>query len=363
MKLNINRSLKKALIIITILLICAISFLLYNQIKYPGSKEEKVVLYNYNNKANINYKVFLKPNILYSDTSIGEGNTYITEFVDHIDAVFNYEFKGERIADIKGDYEVIASVEGYTAEKESEKTIWKKDFVLLSKTSFDINDKTISIKKDIPIKFQDYQAYAKKVIQDSKVSSQVKLSVFMNINLNTTTDKGIIKETISPSMVMPLNVNYFEIKGDLSKEKPDAIKATNNSQVAVNIKTVLCYSVILVVLIIALVYLIFFTSVITVDDPLAKKLNKIFKEHGDRLVALNSEVSINYENYNKVKSIDDLVRIADEIGKPIMYKFSSDYNDITEFYVIDNTQMYIFKLEDILSELNVEKCKTTDTKS
>ncbi|HOE80062.1 MAG TPA: SBBP repeat-containing protein, partial [Smithellaceae bacterium] len=41
-----------------------------------------------------------------------EGNIYITELVDHINATFEYDFKGERPAGITGSYEIIATIEG-----------------------------------------------------------------------------------------------------------------------------------------------------------------------------------------------------------------------------------------------------------
>ena len=42
--------------------------------------------------------------------------------------------------------------------------------------------------------------------------------------------------------------------------------------------------------------------------------------------------------------MDDLVRIADEIGRPILYMYSYDYRDINRFYVIGQDEIYVLDL-------------------
>jgi hypothetical protein len=368
MKLKINKRLRKVLMIIVIVLITTVSFFLYKSVKHTGFKDEKVSLYSYENKGNISYNVFLKPNILYNDNSIGEGNVYLTEFVDYINAVFNYEFKGEKEADIKGNYDITAVAEGSIGEKETYKTIWKKEFELLPKTNFELRDKDFAIKKEIPIKYEEYNNFAKQVIQDSKFGLQVKLLVSMNVNLKADTGQGIIEEKMSPTMIIPLNTSFFEITGELSKNKPGAIEGTKKIQVPVNKKKVIAYSSLLAILTAALLFLIFFTSVFTADDPFTKSLNKIFKNYGDRLVALNDDAVVLNENISNVKSMEDLVKVSDEIGRPIVYKHSYNLKDINEFYVFDSNQSYVFNLMNFLKssrykEFNKEERKPAEDKS
>lgn len=352
-KVHMSKKLKIILIVINVIFIGVISFMLYKDIKYPGVKEEKISLYSYSNKANINYEVFLKSNILYDGESIDEGNIYITEFVDYINTNFNYRFSGDSPADIKGDYEIIAEIEGFTGEKETYKTIWKKGFVLLPKTSFDTKDKAFSIKENVQVKLEPYNNFAKQVIKDAKISSKVKLTVYTNVNLKAKTDKGLIEEKMSPTMTFLLNTGFFEITGNLTEEKPGSIDEKKQVQLPVNQANIRIYSSIIGVLLITLIFLVLFTK-IAIKDPFEKKLKRIFKNHGDRMVALNSEVAVTCENHSVVKSIDDLVRIADEIGKPIMYKHSLDYKEISKFYINDEAQMYIFDLSKMLINENLD---------
>jgi len=170
--------------------------------------------------------------------------------------------------------------------------------------------------------------------------------VLMNINLDASTEKGPIKETLSPGVIIPLNTKYFEIQKSQTGEKPGKIEATQKVPLPVDRMTVVVYSISLGVLLLALIYLAFFT--ITVEkSPLIKALDRIFKKHGSRLVALNSEITSGTPNLFKVKSIDDLVRAADEIGKPIIYRYSTNVREINRFYVFDDSITFIFDVKDM----------------
>jgi len=90
-------------------------------------------------------------------------------------------------------------------------------------------------------------------------------------------------------------------------------------------------------------YIIFFTIGITTTSR-ERTLNKIFKNHGKRLAALSSGKPDNIEVCLSVTDIEDLVRIADELGKPIFYTDMIDHLNTTEFYVIEDRRLYLYEL-------------------
>lgn len=355
-KIKINKYLKNGFIFSLVVLLSAIAFLIYSETKVPKFEEEEVALYSYKIKPNINYQVFMRPNILYNTETLEEDKLYLTQFVDRINMVFNYEYNGDKVADIKGDYEVLAVVEGYTTgeEKGSTKTIWKKEFILSPKEEFELKDKNVILSKETSIRLEDYNIFVNSVIENSKVNSPIRLTVSMNVNLNATTENGLVEEKLSPAITIPLNTNYFEIIKSQIEEKPGVIEETKQVQQPVNKNLVIIYSMALVILLIMLLCLIFLTIGI-VKDQFTKTLNKIFKKHGSRLVALNSNIPGTFKDYNKVRTIEDLVRIADEVGKPILYKYSSDSKELTQFYVWDESQLYLFDLKEALEKLEMEK--------
>jgi len=352
-KLKINKIIRIALIIVTILVLCVLSFLLYREIKIPKVNEKTVKLYSYTNKSSTDYEVLLKPNSLYNTTSLGEGMYYITNYVDNIEATFNYEYSGDRNADIKGYYEVAAVVKAYTIQEKENITIWERKFVLSPRTEFASKDKMLTLAKSVNIKLSEYNDFVTAIVEESKVQTPVQLNVYMNVSLNADTDKGPVEAKIAPAISIPLDEAYFLIAESETKEEPGSIEETKKVQLPPNKQKIILYECGLGVLILVVFGLIIFTESVT-KSPFIKKLNKIFKQHGSRLVALNNELlAATLENCNIVRNIDDLVRVADELGRPIMYEYSEEYNDIVHFYILDDKRTYIYILRDIMNGVNV----------
>lgn len=355
MKKSVNKRLKIALVAVLLIIIAIISPLLYLAVKNPGVREEKIILLNYSNKSDVKYKVFLTPNPLYSGDNIEEGKLYLTSFVDHIKTTFQYEFNIDKPADVKGDYEVTAIVEGYTTEEEKIKTIWRKEFKLFPKTSFESKGTKASIDKEIVFSLIEYDSFATQISEATKLNIPVKASIVMNINMRAQEGKNIIEKKFAPSITIPLGTNYFEVVKGGVDEKPEIIEETKQIPLPVNQSVVIAYGIIIGIAFLALLYLIIFVKGNAPVDILKKQLNKIFKSHGTRLVAINNEIGTSFGMYYKVKSIDDLVRIADELGRPIMYRYSTDSKEITKFYIHDDKSMFSFNLKDMLAENDIEE--------
>lgn len=354
MKKSINKRLKIALVAILLIIIAIISILLYLAVKNPEIREEKVSSLSFSNKTDINYKVFLKPNPLYKIDNLEEDKLYLTSFVNYIKANFQYEFKIDKSADIKGDYEVVAMVEGYTTEEKVVKVIWRKEFILLPKTGFESKDSKFLINKEIMFSLDEYNIFATQIKEMADLDLPVKVSVVMNVNLQAKVGKNIIEKKFAPSITTPLSTSYFEIVKGGVEEKPEVIEEIKQIQLPVNQNIIITYGIIIGISFLALLYLLIFIKGNALVDVFKKQLNKIFKSHGTRLVAINNEIGTTFGMYYKVRSIEDLVRIADELGRPIMYRYSTDSKDITNFYIHDDKSMFSFNLKDMLAENDIE---------
>lgn len=346
MSISINKRIRNGLIAVLIIGFCVVSFLLHREANYPGFREEKVTLYRCDNVANVDYRVYLKENELYNSTYLDEGKIYITEFVDYIGAIFKYEFTGDKAENLRGNYNIIARVQGYSTNKDNNVTIiWEKDFILVPTTAFTIDGERKTIEENLNITLQNYNDFALRIMEASKINCNSTLNIIMNISIEGETGVGHIKETITPTLTIPLNTSIFEISGNTDIEQPGVIEETRQVPLPVNRKMVNMYAIIVSAILIALGYVAFFT-VSKPDNPYRKQLKSIFKKYGDRFVALKSEIEATNEGIIPVNSIDDLVRVSDELGKPIMYKYYPNYNDISSFYVVAEDEIYILSLKD-----------------
>lgn len=339
----LNKGIRLGGIVLIILLISAIVFLFFSTQKRKYI-EQKIPQYTYNNKANVQYKVYMIPNMLYTQNNLGEGEVYINDFIDNISTLFTYQFDGDSPAEINGEYSIIAVVEGLLGNEKGNKTIWSKEYVMQPETSFSGNDKSFSIQKDIPIKLAQYNSFVQQIMESTKINFENKLTIYWKVSVEAKTDKGEIKEQLTPTMEIPLNNKYFEIGGNLEPEKKGVIE--ENIKViapAYQNKITMCYIGIGICLF-GLLFILLFTVSATITDPLEKQLKRIFKLHGDRMVALNDEVEISSNKTIQVSSIEDLVRISDDIGKPILYNKEVNSESNRRFYVVDEKLIYMLSL-------------------
>lgn len=344
-KKQLRKDLRLGCIILCIAIVGVLSILSFNTYKNPGSNETKASLYKYVSQGAVNYEVLLKPNSLYDAGKLGEDQVYLSNLVESIDTTYSYGFSGERAAEIKGTYEIHAVIEGYSGEGDKVITLWKKEVPLVAKTSFEANDNKFSITKKIPISLIDINNITKKISDESKVTAQTKVTTFMNVELSAKTDQGIIEKKSTASLEIPLSGTYFKITKTQNESKPEALEKTNKVQQPINGMLLTMLGIGIIIAVMVFLVLLLRTQSVEVDS-FGKKLKKIFKKHGTRLVALNSEIVAGYDLQSNVHSMDDLVRISDELGRPIIYQHSDHYKDRLTFWVMDEDRYYVYELEE-----------------
>ena len=343
-RLSMNKSLRNVLVMLSAAAILFCTYMIFVTQKYQKYAEVKSSVYSYSNKSNVNYEVFLIPNNIYTQKSIEEGSIYITKLIDYINTSFKYEFSGEKIAQVNGKYNIVAVLEGFLPGDSIDKAIWRKEYTLLPDTGFKEENKRVYIESKIPINIKSYFAFIEAANQTAEVNFLTKLSIKWNVSMEAKTDKGIIKENLSPKMEIPLGSKYFQVGGKLSEEKSGNIEETMKVVSPFYNKKLVFYSVASGIGLIALLFLIFFTSGKAELSMLDKKRRQIFKEHGNRLAGICCDMTNLSKFIIEVLSIDDLVKIADDIGKPILYKNNINEKEINNFYVIDEEKIYMLNI-------------------
>ncbi len=350
----IDKNLRKILIFFFSVIILIGSILLLKAISKNKYVEKKQAVYTYSHQANVGYNVYIVPNPLIEEKVIGQGNTYITEYIDNINTVMRYNFSANKEANIKGHYEIIAKVEGFTSSEKDSKSIWSKEFILQPKTDFAINDKTSEIKNELPIKINDYNDLIQQANKNLGINFTGKLSIVWNISINGKTKDGLISEQLSPKMEIPLNEKFFQIAGNLNQDKKGQIDKTKKI-VSTNYKKGIGFSSFFIIIgIMALVAIFLITIEKDDEKPTNKKVKKILKNYEERLVAINQDYINENDLIISVATMDDLIKIADEIEKPIFYKASLDIEDIRKFYIMDNGIVYIFEVGTVNNNLAYE---------
>lgn len=334
--------------------IIAFSMQAIKESKNIGIEQQEKIKYEYTAGTDINYAVNLVPNILYDTEKIYEEETYISEFIKSINVNFKMYFKGSDTAKIKGDYKVIAQMAGYTGQKEEKKDIWTKNFELVPATSFEQQD-SCKVQQLVVIDYHTYDALAQTITEASKVNVPVELRIIIEGQMIADTAYDAITQPIASTLVIPLKNAYFNIEKLGVDVTTDAIKDITEITLPPNNKVIGQNVTGVIILIILLIILWSITTKLDATDIKQKEINKILKNHSSRLVAVDNIVETAQQEIYEVKTMDDLVKIADELEKPIIYQYNRNVLKINVFYVMDKTCRYIYRMSDepIKEELSV----------
>ena len=342
---RIDIRIKIAVLIGLIALVGFSAYTTYDAYQLPTFVERKVPACSYQHEGNFNYIVYLKNNSLYGTPTLGpsENGKYFKKITDHIDAFFSYEFISTRNAEISGEYEVIANVNT---------EIWDKDFVIVPKTSFGSSSTSTSagFNTSFPINFTRFEDFIEKVEEETGVS--VKNPVLItkcHIHTRANTDAGTIDESFVPSLTMTLGKNTIEINGDLSQRKSGVIEKTEKVfQPRVIEKRKLSLRMTLVGFCIFIAF-----AVLTKSEKLSetekgeKEVKEVMKKYGDWIVNtedLPSGAGMEHQSIIHLSSFEDLIKVAEELGKPVLHKLPSNAEEKHVYYVFDGSIRYEFPL-------------------
>jgi len=303
----------------------------------PTMTEKNIQLCEYSHQGRFDYIVHLKNNTVYETAVLFPGQaTIFKKITDHIDASFSYRFDIGCSATIKGSYKLIFRLQ--TDD-------WSKDYIIVPKTNFDTNNFNINFQ----INTSTYENIVKTINDETGVQAQKpRLNITCEITINAQTSQGNIYETFTPKLSIPLGGNTIEINNDLVQSKTGSLQTTiqvpasNEKQGNSNS---LVSAAIFFIPIIPIAVLT--QNDYTKPSETEKQVEKIKKKYGEWIVEVNKppKAPLGAETVY-TKSIDDLIKISEELGKPLIY-YLSTLEKAHTFYVLDQTVHYVYIISDL----------------
>lgn len=341
MKVKLKVNIKRILIGVLIVAMMVLGFLAYKTTTGEETTTKETVMYQYTHAPSAQYKVYIKENIVYPGESLEEGMTYTKGLMKYIEVTLGEQFKGSEIADISGDYEVYAEVRGYQTNKEEKTINWSKKFPVIGAKTFETQGKEWDLSETFKITLKDYEAFAEEAIAVTQMKSAVEVEVILKGTINAKTSYGEVSQPLAGSVIIPLQSELFTIQKNVPKPLEDAIKETEEIVDTPDKRTLIAYSVGLAVCVIMMIGLIFFTREPNAQELLRSRVDKIVKDHGSRMAILQNLPELTIERVYEMDSIKDLMKVSDEVQKPVLYKKSA--REIVEgqsFYVIEGNNLY-----------------------
>ena len=326
--------------IFAFLLLLVIGTLLLN--KSLNFENEKVI--KYNERSNLDYKVYLKPNEFYEEKYLGKDMLYVANLIDKLLIDFDYTFESEEKENIEFTYSIVAklSIDNLVGTK----SYFEKSYPLLENKNIKMNDTTgQSIKEQISVDYPYYNSLANSFKSQYGVETDSKLTVYMVINKKNADNSDFILDSSSVmNVVVPLSERAVDISLDYKN-----INETSNiiKKKTMTIKDYLPLVLSAIFIILSLIMMIKGMRNIKAlhgkKSEYDKQIAKILKEY-DRLIAESSTL-LSFENKEiiSISKFTELLDIHDNLQLPIMY-YEVEEHKLSYFYISHENMIYLLKI-------------------
>ena len=349
-KRNRSKTIKQLIIylFIFVVFLTAGTILLQKSIFFETDKIVK-----FNEKSNLDYKVYLLENDFYEQEYLGKDMLYVASIIDKVLIDFDYTFTSEDKENVDFDYKIIATLS--IDNSSNAKSYFKKDYVLLDSKKINMkNANSQNIKETINIDYQYYNTLANSFKNQYGVDTNSKLTVYMVINKKNTKNSNYTMDNISVmNVVIPLSERSIDIRLDykdinetsniVKKEKP-TIKDF--------IPLIISCTLIIISIIMMIKAIRKFNSLRKKKSQYDKYISKILKEY-DRLIAESSTLlSLDEKEIITITKFSELLDIHDNLQLPIMY-YEAEKHEKSYFYI--NHEKTVYMLEINTNNLNSVK--------
>ncbi len=282
-------------------------------------EEVEYMAYHCLQEAALDYRVQLVPNDYFAERVLEPGRAYITALTDQVIVDYEYRFIGESEAEINGRYGVTATLVALTSKEEH--LVWEKDYELLPAQRFSAVDSDIVITGIIDVPFAEYLAFTELLKTEIGYNpAELNLIVSFDTSVQAETKYGVVTGELSPTLLIPMRGNTFIVSGNLTEEIEGGITATKTvtGLQLENAGTV--FYVLIFASVIALIFLSLFTAPVKAKTKSGEqKIFRILKKHRGRIVTTTNGLPSIPEGAVEVTSFEELLKLADEVERPILY--------------------------------------------
>ena len=300
----------------------------------------------YEEKSNIDYKVYLHENEFFKEPYLDKGKVYITNLIDYLDINFNYSSNYQEPVNGKIKYYIKGIVSANIVD--SDKEYWKEEFIISKPKEINVsNNNSMSFSTNVEVNYQEYNDILLKFIKkfglaidgkleielivESKLSSLDDIGSFSNVS-NTSLEIPLTQATIE----VPIKLNEVdkesEIDGVIDQEVKDAYIHNKN----------LCFVIFITGSLFMVMGIVYFVKNLNKKSKYVKKRDKILKTYDSIIVNSKFDIDINDYNVIKVNKFEELLDAYMEVRQPINFY---EENDKSIFILINNKILWIYVLK------------------
>lgn len=342
---NRIRKSTKYLYLIVAAVFCIISITNFaKNISEENMKTRTKEIYKYTNKFNYDYKVNLIENRYIKNTEITDKTlAYVTDLIDTIDLDLNYEYLADKESNLKYTYSIIGKMQVvYTKDGETQK-ILDEDEILLEEKEVQQNAQKISINEKLKLDLKEKNELLAQFKQQMGMTIDAKYTILLKVNVSTAIEDKTVISKYAPELQIDLAEKTSKITGENNKEDSEYISKEYKVNSAKNVWEMALDIILLGVAIVLIKQVMKSRTINRVKNEFRQELNRILKLCQDKIVQVSTKPNEKLEDIVFVKDFGEIVKLSEELFKPILYYFDTR-NEEAWFSVMSGTTTYRYIL-------------------
>lgn len=340
------RSSTKTIIFIICGVLAVISLIsLYSNMFVEETESKEETIYKYSDQYKQQYKVNLKPNEYMENESLSENEVYVTDLIDKLKLNLNYTYEGETPDKINCTYKVTGKLKSTYSLNGKEEEIWNKEYIILEEKEQNTTEKVLDINEDVDVDLQIYNKLVKDFIDKMEMALTTTLYIQFEANVTAYTNGEMILDQYKNHLEVSIGEKVTKITG----KEEDFKQKTEKRTVETIIEKEPIVAVISTIVLIISVYIMLKVQRETktsnkITNMFKVELNQILGACGDRIVKIDSPIKTIGRTIIELKDINELVKLSEELYKPILYYQVSNKNEAWFCLSVENeTYRYILK--------------------
>lgn len=344
-KNKIRKSTKYITIIISLFVLIISSVRFISSIQNENMKTMTKEIYNYSNNFKFDYKINLISNKYMTNEEVQDKNlAYVTDLIDNINLNLNYVYKASKNSELKYKYSVVGIMQAVYTKNSDEQKIWEKEETLLDEKSVTSKSNTLTINEDLLLDLKDKNDLINNFKQQLGMSIDAKYTIKLKIEISTNIEEKEVKDEFAPIINIDLAEKTTKISGDNNVENTEYISKDYKISEKTNLLRIILCVILMITSISIIVYVSKFKTVNIVRNEYKYELNRILKICQDKIVQVSTKPSDEEFEIVYVKDFGEIVKISEELFKPILY-YNVKENEEAWFNVISGKTSYRYILK------------------
>ncbi len=328
-------------IIFTIYLI-AVSF------SQPVLQRSEITTAVFNQSSVYEYDAVLKPNTLYEKSTLNKSDGYLyTSIVDLLRFRYRYTFESDYDSNANALYTMNVFLISMDTNKEGV-VLWQKKLPLQDSAEIKFRSDKASFAREYNINVTEVNNLTKTIEKEINVRGDHYLKISSDVFVKTQTNGYTLDDQLPHELMIKMG-NTLDSEGESANRTKSITKSTEKQTVVsvlgIGITVLTARYLSLGMLIFSLLLIAYGASKFKFNFKLLPKIpgtaESINKKYRSWIIETRNP-SLPKDSI-QVTSIEDLVKLSDDVGKPVLHSFNEDSHI---YYIIDDNAGYFFKLSE-----------------